>query len=99
MLGPGELQPRALPGESYQAALTPGMVSAIFGSLVPAVTLTDGGYVQLAGETGWWIPSGRVYYSPGDGDTPAVELAQRDDLLLPALPRCRSVRRHHAGRL
>ena len=76
VLGPGELQPRALPGESYQAALTPGMVSAIFGSLVPAVTLTAAGFVQLAGETGWWIPSGRVYYSSGDGDTPAVELAQ-----------------------
>ena len=28
--------------------------------------LTEGGYVQLAGETGWWIPSGRVFYSPGD---------------------------------
>ena len=69
-------QPRALPGESYQAALTPGMVSAIFGSLVPAATLTAGGFVQLPGETGWWIPSGRVYYSPGDGDTPAVELAR-----------------------
>ena len=76
VLGPGELKPRALPGESYQAALTPGMVSAIFGSLVPAATLTAGGFVQLVGETGWWIPSGRVYYSPGDGDTPAVELAQ-----------------------
>ena len=76
VLGPGGLQPRGLPGESYQAALTPGMVSAIFGSLVPAATLTAAGFVQLAGETGWWIPSGRVYYSPGDGDTPAVELAQ-----------------------
>ena len=76
VLVPGELQPRGLPGESYHAALPSGMVSAIFGSLVPAATLTAAGFVQLAGETGWWIPSGRVYYSPGDGDTPAVELAQ-----------------------
>ena len=82
-------QPRALPGESYQAALTPGMVSAIFGSLVPAATLAAGGYVQLAGETGWWIPSGRVYYSAGDTDTPAAELAAARGAISSC--RCRAV--------
>jgi hypothetical protein len=71
----GQLDSRALPGESYQAALTPGLLSAIFGPLVPAATLTEGGYVQLPGETGWWMPSGRVFYSAGDSDPPAVELA------------------------
>jgi RHS repeat-associated protein len=75
VLGLGELQPRALPGESYQAALTPRIVSVIFGPLVPAATLAAGGFVQPAGETGWWIRSGRVYYSPGDADIPAVELS------------------------
>jgi len=79
LLGPGVLDPRALPGESYQAALTETMVTAVFGALVPDSMLAGGGYVQPAGETGWWIPSGRVYYSPGDssGDTdpPATELA------------------------
>jgi RHS repeat-associated protein len=65
----------ALPGQSYQMALTPGLLSAIFGALVPAATLTEGGYVQLAGETGWWKPSSRVFYSAGDTDTPATELA------------------------
>ena len=75
LLPQGQLEPRALPGESYQAALTPGLLSAIFGPLVPAATLTEGGYVQLAGETGWWMPSGRVFFSAGDADTPAVELA------------------------
>jgi RHS repeat-associated protein len=75
LLAPGLLQPRALAGESYQAALTPGLLSAIFGTLVPVATLTEGGYVQLPGETGSWMPSGRVFYSPGDSDTPAQELA------------------------
>jgi RHS repeat-associated protein len=75
LLPPATLQSLALPGQSYQAALTPGQLAAIFGALVPAATLTEGGYVQLPGETGWWIPSGRVYYSPGDTDTPAQELA------------------------
>ena len=32
LLLPGQLQPRALPGQSYQAALTPGILPAIFGS-------------------------------------------------------------------
>jgi hypothetical protein len=76
MLGPGELQPRALPGESYQAALTPGMVSAIFGPLVPAAMLAASGFVQPAGETGWWIPSGRVNTECSRGSGDAV--AQRE---------------------
>jgi RHS repeat-associated protein len=71
----GQLQPRALPGQSYRAALTPGLLSAIFGALVPPATLTEGGYRQLPGETGWWQPSSRVFYSAGDSDPPAVELA------------------------
>ena len=75
LLPPGQLQSMALPGQAYRAALTPGLLAGIFGALVPAGTLTEGGYVQLAGETGWWMPSGRVDYSPGDADTPAQELA------------------------
>ncbi len=71
----GQLQSRALPGERYRAALTPGLVSGIFGALAPDAALTEGGYLQLPGETGWWMPSGRVYYSPSDNDTPAQELA------------------------
>jgi RHS repeat-associated protein len=75
LLPPGQVQPRALPGQSYRAALTPGIVPAIFGTLVTAAMLSEGGYVQLPGETGWWMPSSRVFYSPGDSDTPAQELA------------------------
>ena len=74
LLPPGQLQPLALPGQSYQAALTPGLLTAVFGALVPAATLAEGGYAQLPGEAGWWRPSTRVFYSPGDGDTAAVEL-------------------------
>ena len=75
LLPPGQLQPLALPGQSYRAALTPGLLTAVFGSLVPTSTLTEGGYVRLTGETGWWRPSSRVFYSPGDTDTAVVELA------------------------
>ena len=75
LLPPGQVQPLALPGQSYQAALTPGLLAVIFGSLVTTATLAEGGYLQLPGETGWWMPSGQVFYSPGDSDPPAQELA------------------------
>jgi RHS repeat-associated protein len=53
----------------------------------PSKVLGEGGYVQSddqqaiglfpasdpSGE--WWIPSGQIFYSPGTGDTAAVELA------------------------
>jgi RHS repeat-associated protein len=75
MLPLGVLQSLAVPGLTYRAALTPGLITAIFGGLITAAVLAEGGYVQLPGEPGWWLPSSRVYYSAGDADPPAVELA------------------------
>ena len=72
----GGAQSGALPGESYQLALTPGIVTRVFGSRVTDATLLEGGYVRPPGEADWWIPSGRLFYSPGDADTPAAELAE-----------------------
>jgi RHS repeat-associated protein len=69
------LEPLALTGESWQLALTPDLLSRMFGNRVTAAVLTEGGYVQLAGHPGWWVPTGRVFLSPGDGDAPAQELA------------------------
>jgi YD repeat-containing protein len=81
LLPQGQSGTLALAGQSYKAALTPGLLSGIsgllseaFGTLDLAAILTEGGYVQLAGEKGWWMPSGRIYLSPGDSDTPAQEL-------------------------
>lgn len=83
LLGQGLLQPLALTGESYARALTPGLLTDIFSTLVTVATLTEGGYVQLAGDNGYWVPSGRIYYSPNATDTPAQELvtAQSDFFL------------------
>ncbi len=75
LLPVGQIQPRAVPGESYRTALTPSQIAAVFGALVPAAVLQEGGYVQLPGESEWWAPSGRAFLSPGDGDTLAQELA------------------------
>jgi RHS repeat-associated protein len=84
LLQPGQLQSLALPGDSYHAALTPGMLTTVFGGLVTNATLAEGGYVQLPGDTAWWVPEGRVYLSPGDTDTPAQEFTTaQENFFLP----------------
>jgi RHS repeat-associated protein len=72
----GFAQSQAIAGESYHLALTPGLIGRIFGALVTDAILLEGGYVRPPGEMDWWIPSGRIFYSPGDADTPAQELAR-----------------------
>ncbi len=65
-----------LTGESWQLAVTPGLVTRIFGGRVTGDELIEGGYVQLPGHRGWWAPTGRVFLSAGDADTPAQERAE-----------------------
>ena len=60
----GVLKSNALPGESYRLALTPGLITRIFGARVTDAILLEGGYVHPAGEANWWLPSGRFFYSP-----------------------------------
>ncbi len=72
----GSLESHGLPGEGYQRALTSGLITRIFGTRVNGTILAEGGYVQLPGGSDWWIPTGRIYYSPGDSDTPAQELTE-----------------------
>ena len=72
----GELQSLALPFESYTLASTPGLIAEVYGGRATDVMLAiEGGYVHSENDAGWWIPSGRVFYSPGPGDTPPEELA------------------------
>lgn len=70
------LESLALPGESYRLALTPAHVARVFGALVTDPILVEGGYVHPQGRTDWWIPSGRVFYSPADGDPAANEVTE-----------------------
>jgi len=87
LLAPGQLESLALPGETYKLAFTPGLLAQVFqrnGQALlpnPAAVLGGqgaerGGYVDLDGDGRWWIPSGRIFYSPNSGDTPAQELAE-----------------------
>jgi RHS repeat-associated protein len=71
----GTLESLALPFESYTLALTAGLVANVYGGRVTDAMLTsDAGFVHSEGDSDWWIPSGRMFYSSTDGHTPAQEL-------------------------
>jgi len=69
----GVLEPLALPYRSYRLAFGQGLLDDLYRGRVSRRMLTAAGYVR-DGDT-WWIPSGTVSYSLGDGDDPAEELA------------------------
>ncbi len=65
----GVLESKALPGESYRLAFTEGLLRDVFRrngeDLIPdpeGVLADLCGYVKMDG--GWWVPSGRIFYSP-----------------------------------
>ena len=76
------VQSLALSGESYKLAFTPNLLKTIYVDTsklstndVNNVFGIDGAYVHSEGDANWWIPSGRVFYSPTTNDLPASELA------------------------
>ncbi|MBZ5494667.1 MAG: toxin [Acidobacteriia bacterium] len=83
----GALQSLALPGESYKLAFTPGLLEQVYQrpkanhtleNLLPdpsSVLGSEAGYVDLDGDGHWWIPSGRLFYSPASGDGSLQELS------------------------
>jgi RHS repeat-associated protein len=82
----GKLESMALPFQTYKLAFTTAHLSKVFERTPanqPAVSLLpqpgevlhkEGGYVDLNNDGDWWIPSGRVFHSPGASDEPAQEL-------------------------
>ena len=54
LLPPGQLEPLALPGETYQAALTPGLLPAIFGAAGPRRD-PDRGRLRAAARRDWLV--------------------------------------------
>ncbi|MEK6804180.1 MAG: toxin TcdB middle/C-terminal domain-containing protein [Nitrospirota bacterium] len=87
----GDIQPLALPGESYRLAFTPGLITQVYKrngvDLIPApqqvlpvdlansLTANRGGYVDLDNNGHWWIPSGRSLYHSNEVSA-AVELTE-----------------------
>jgi RHS repeat-associated protein len=85
-LGPGVIQSLAIPLESYQMALTPGLVASLFvrngvnllpdpAAVLDAPGGSTGGFVDLDNDGSHWVPSGRSYFSPGSADDALAELA------------------------
>jgi RHS repeat-associated protein len=81
----GELQSLALPFESYKLAFTPALIAEVYGGRVNDDMIENQGrYVHNDGDANWWIPSGRIFFSPNASDTPKLELAfARQHFFLP----------------
>ncbi|MDH6584479.1 RHS repeat-associated protein [Streptomyces sp. SAI-133] len=62
----GVLEPLGLPYESYRLAFSDGLLSELYRDRVSDGIMCEGGYVRH--DHGWWIPTGRVRYSPPDLD-------------------------------
>lgn len=84
----GEVEPLAIPYESYKRALTPGLLDALYvrpGKATMAQLTTilaaEGRYVQADGSADWWISSGRVFFAREVEDEVA---AARTGFFLPA---------------
>ncbi|MFZ0420269.1 MAG: SpvB/TcaC N-terminal domain-containing protein, partial [Candidatus Sulfotelmatobacter sp.] len=84
MLPLGVAEALALPGQTYKLAFTPGLLAQVYRrgepgeNLIPDVSYIlhhDGKYAEFAGDGKWWIPSGRIFYSPHECDA-AEELEQ-----------------------
>lgn len=75
----GELEPMALPYRSYRLAMTSGLVRSLYQDRVSASALQAAGYLRDG--DAWWLPSGRVFYSP---QGPGAELSfARQHFFLP----------------
>ena len=95
LLASGKLESLALPGVQYKLAFTPGLISQVFqrggsvllptpASVLGSIAADGGGYVNLDGDGQCWIPSGRMFFSPGSNDNAVTELANaRQHFFLP----------------
>jgi RHS repeat-associated protein len=65
----GVAESLALPYETYKMAFTSGLLANAYSAKATDAALLEilggeGGYVNLGGDGVWWIPSGRVFFSP-----------------------------------
>lgn len=58
----GTIELRAIPFETYEQTLTPGLVAQAFDTRVTAAMLVEAGYVLDDGA--WWAPSGQLVLDP-----------------------------------
>ena len=73
----GTIESRALSLQSFALALTPALVSTLYGGRVTDAMLTDGGYVHAAADGDWWVPTAQVRYSPSGEEAEEATFAAR----------------------
>ncbi|MET3934839.1 SpvB/TcaC N-terminal domain-containing protein [Arthrobacter sp. OAP107] len=61
----GQWDSLGLSYQSYQLAFTQNVIAAQYGGKVVDADFAAAGYVQFAGDTNWWLPSGTAIY-PAD---------------------------------
>ncbi|MGC1121820.1 MAG: SpvB/TcaC N-terminal domain-containing protein [Candidatus Methanofastidiosia archaeon] len=59
----GEVEPLAIPYESYQMVFTPGLIDEVYGSRIDSSLLVGEGK-YLFWDDAWWVPSGRYIFDP-----------------------------------
>lgn len=78
----GELDSKALPGESYQLAMTGELATEVYvpeklsQSQLNSALASEAGYVHTESDANWWVPSGRVSFAPM-GSANAVTFAKQ----------------------
>jgi RHS repeat-associated protein len=88
LLPVGALQSLALPGESFRQSLTAGLLDlfaakASADELMAILNRRETGYRDLEGDGPFWIPSGRIYYSPYEEEAVAEHAFARTHFFLP----------------
>jgi RHS repeat-associated protein len=60
----GTMESKGIPHESYQLAYTTALLEELFGNKIPdpAVTMEEGGYINIDDEDHWWIRSGTTQF-------------------------------------
>lgn len=57
-----QLEPRALPFETYQLAYTPDVLTDIFGGKATSAMMNEGKFLHSNGDANWWVRSGTIQY-------------------------------------
>ena len=84
ILALGAVEPLALPGRTYKVAFTGNLIREVFRrdepfeELIPdldCVLRGEAKYLELTGKGRWWIPSGKIFFTPHESE-PEEELEE-----------------------
>jgi RHS repeat-associated protein len=74
----GQWDTLGLPYERYTLAFTPSVISTQYDGRVSAAELSAAGYVHVAGDENWWVPSGTAVYDADSRNHFYLPIGTRD---------------------